>query len=95
MEIPWAAICPPSSVVAAAIWTAVFFAEAARAIDPIGHHPWAKAIDGLWRAVAAVLDALAVVAADYLSLDAEEGVSAEVEKRMESGRDLRLLFSHC
>jgi len=45
--------------------------------------------------VAAVLDALAVVAADYLSLDAEEGVSAEVEKRMESGRDLRLLFSHC
>ena len=90
MEIPWAATCLPF-LLAAAIWTSVFFSAAAKANDPTGH-PWAaKAIVGLGRAVA-VLVALAAAAADCRSHDAEEGVAAAEEKLKGSDRDRRLLF---
>ena len=68
MEIPWAETCLPF-LLAAAIWTAVFFSAAGKANDPTGH-PWAaKAIVGLGRAVA-VFVTLAAAAADCRSHDA-------------------------
>lgn len=93
MEIPWAATCLPF-LLAAAIWTSVFFSAAAKANDPTGH-PWAaKAIVGLGRAVAVLVALAAAAAADCRSHDAEEGVAAAEEKLKGSDRDRRLLFFH-